>query len=97
MWNKGNFFIIYVKINKFILYIPLPLFVLKSLIWDFIELFDLIGWKAFTFRKGISFGREQMIILTDVAGMLFGSGKYDLVDVDVKSDKDNVKVKIKVR
>ncbi|MFO7637366.1 MAG: hypothetical protein R6W96_08655 [Clostridia bacterium] len=95
MWIKGWFFTVYVKAGKFRIFIPLPLYVLRGILWDFIELMDLVGWKRFR-RHSHGFGRKQAVSLTHMFDCLLGSGRYDLVDIAVKDKDQDIIVQVKV-
>ena len=93
MLTRGNWFIIHIKINRFRLWLPLPVYVLRELLWQVVELGDLVG--TFGNEKLREYKKALPTVIYAIDSICEG-GRYDLVDIDV-SDDEQVKVKIKVR
>lgn len=95
MLTKGHWLIIRFKIKRFGLWIPVPLFVLKELIWQLIELAD-IG-KTFGNKKTREWIKVMPIVLVALDG-IGESSQYDLVDIDVDDGEGSVvRIAVKVR
>ncbi|MEX1377012.1 MAG: hypothetical protein AB1Z23_05980 [Eubacteriales bacterium] len=90
MWtNRAHFIGVYLKINKFVLPIFLPVFIVNSLIC---ELGDLVCFFTF-FSKKI---RGYVEVTETTVQSLSEFKQYDFVDIDVKSDNGDGRVKIKI-
>ena len=90
MWTKkAHFIVIYFRINRFRLPIAIPAFLLNSLVS---ELGDLVNFFTF-FNAKITFYVNSA---EDVIYSLTDFEKQDYVDIDVKSEDDKDKVKIKI-
>jgi len=96
MLTKGYWLILNIRIKRFRLWLPpLPLYILKELIWQIIELMDVIGTFGNRKVKEIKKALPMVIIAIDSLGE---GGQYDLVDIDVEGDDgDKVRIVIKVR
>ena len=95
MLTKGHFLIIHIRIKRFRLYLPLPMCVLQELLWQIVELTDLVG----TFgNKELREMKKEMPTILVALDSIGEGGQYDLVDIDVDGgDGDRVKIVIKVR
>ncbi len=80
-------------IKRFRIWLPLPLYVLKELLWQIIELMDVIG--AFGNKK-LREIKKTMPAVIFALDNVSGSGKYDLLDIQVSGD-EKVSIIIKVR
>jgi hypothetical protein len=96
MLTKGYWLILYIRIKKFRLWLPpLPFYILKELIWQAVELMDLIGTFGSRKLREIKKSLPAAVIAIDSLG---DGGRYDLVDIDVEDDDgDKVSIVIKVR
>ena len=96
MLTKGYWLILHIKIKRFRLWLPpLPMYILKELIWQIIELMDLIGTFGNKKVKEVKKALPTAIIAIDSLGE---GGQYDLVDINVEGDDgDKVRIVIKVR
>jgi len=95
MLTKGHFLIIHFRIKRFRLWLPLPLYILQELLWQIVELTDLVG----TFgNKELREMKKEMPTILVALDSIGEGGQYDLVDIDVDGgDGDRVKIVIKVR
>ncbi len=84
------------RIKRFRLWLPpLPLFILQELIWQVIELMDLVGTFGKKKVREVKKALPAVIVAFDSLGE---GGKYDLVDIDADGgDGDRVRIVIKVR
>lgn len=95
MLTSGHWLILRFKIKHFGLWIPIPLYVLKEILWQLIELAD-IG-KIFSKKKTREWIKSMPGILVALDGIGEG-GQYDLVDIDVDDGEGSkVRIAIKVR
>ncbi|MCD6321788.1 MAG: hypothetical protein J7L77_02060 [Clostridiales bacterium] len=95
MLIKGHWLIIHLKIKRFRLWLPLPLYILQELLWQLVELTDLIG----TFgSKELREMKSQMPTILIALDSIGEGGQYDLVEIDADGgDGDRVRLVIKVR
>ncbi len=95
MLTKGHFLIIHIRIKRFRLYLPLPMCVLQELLWQIVELTDLVG--IFGNKKLREMKKEMPTILVALDSIGVG-GQYDLLEIEADSrDGDKVRIVIKVR
>lgn len=83
MLTECNWLVVNIKVERFRIWIPLPLFILSELIWQFVELMEFIG--AFGFIKIREFNKalKAMPFILDAISCIGEGGRYDLVDIDV--------------
>lgn len=95
MLTKGHWLIISLRIKRFRLWLPLPLYILQELLWQLVEMTDLVG----TFgNKELREMKSQMPTILIALDSIGEGGQYDLVEVDADSgDGKRVRIVIKVR
>ncbi|MBN2557866.1 MAG: hypothetical protein JXB33_03815 [Clostridia bacterium] len=94
MLTRGYWLIVHVRIKKFRLWLPMPLYVLSELIWQIVELAELFGWASARFRKY----RKAVPVLMDFIESIGGGGRYDLVEIEADGgDGNRVMISVKVR
>lgn len=90
MLTKGRYLIINIKVEKKIrIWLPIPLFILEEFLWQVVEVLDLVGWRIKNFKKY----RGMIPVFMKVFDCLAEGGKYDLVDVEVREVRVNIKVR----
>jgi hypothetical protein len=96
MLTKGYWLILHIRIKRFRLWLPpMPFYILKELIWQAVEVMDLIGTFGSKKLRDIKKALTAAVIAIDSLG---DGGRYDLVDIDVEDDDgDKVRILIKVR
>ena len=94
MLTNFGILLVYIKIKRFVIVIPCSTYYIEDLIRGFIDLFDLIGWKRL---KKEEITRNGLMIVSEILRATRNTGRYDLVNVDVSSKKEErVHIKIKV-
>lgn len=95
MLTKGRFLIIHIRINRFRLWLPLPMCILNELLWQLVELTDLVG----TFgNKELREMKKEMPMILVALDSIGEGGQYDLLEIDADGgDGDRVCIVIKVR
>ena len=95
MWTKGYWLILQIRIKRFRLWLPpLPFYTLRELLWQMIELMDVVGTFGNKKVREVKKALPTAIIAIDSLG---DGGRYDLVDIDVNDGDDKVRILIKVR
>ena len=95
MLTKGHWLIIQLRIKKFRLWLPFPLYILSELLWQFLELTDLVGTFGNKELRKLKKDLPMILVALDSLGE---GGRYDLVDIDAEGDDgERVRIAIKVR
>ena len=95
MLTKGHWLIIHLRIKRFRLWLPLPIYILQELLWQLVEFTDLVGCFG---NKGLREMKSQMPTILIALDSIGEGGQYDLVEIDADGgDSARVRIVIKVR